>query len=354
MNALVLRENSLAVEDIPTPECPTGWSRLHVLCAALNHRDQYIREGKYARIQLPAVLGSDVCAHLVPRDARNDIAVPRSPRNDIAPSSFSGERVVVDPSFGWGADPRAQGKDFHILGMPTQGGFAEELCVPDENIHPAPSHLTDEECAALPLAGVTAYRALMRKGACTAHDVVVITGIGGGVATMAATFALALGCKVIVTSRSQAKIDRVLERITSPNITGVVTDAEGAWVSTLKKHAPTLVVDSIGGDMVNSYMDALVPGGRIAMYGTSKGEAPSFNLHRLYWKQITLIGSTMGTSQDFADMLHFVNTHKIAPIIDRVYTLEEGADAFDRMKNAEQIGKIIIRIDGRLTKDEGR
>ncbi len=334
MNALVLRENSLAVEDIPSPECPTGWTRLHVLAAALNHRDQYIREGQYARIQLPAVLGSDVCGLL----AHQHIST----------------RVLVDPSFGWGADPRAQGKDFHILGMPTQGGFAEEVCVPNENIHPAPSHLTDEECAALPLAGVTGYRALMRQGACTVHDVVVVTGIGGGVATMIASFALALGCKVIVTSRSQAKIDRVLEHLTSPNITGLVTDADGAWASTLKKHAPTLVVDSIGGDMVNAYMDALVPGGRIAMYGTSKGTAPSFNLHRLYWKQITLIGSTMGTSQDFADMLEFVSTHKITPIIDRVYTLEEGAAAFDRMKNSEQVGKIIIRVEGRRTRDVGR
>lgn len=334
MKALVLREHSLAVEDIPRPECPDGWTRLRVLAAALNHRDQYIREGLYAKIQLPAVLGSDVCATL-PRDARNDSAsVPHSARND---------RFVVDPSFNWGSDPRAQGRDFHILGMPTQGGFAEEICVPNEHIHPAPLHLSDEECAALPLGGVTAYRALMRQGACTADDVVVVTGIGGGVATFVAQYALALGCKVIVTSRSQQKIDKIIATLNAPNLVGLVTDSEGAWVSALKKHNPTLVVDSIGGDMVNAYMDAIVAGGRIALYGTSKGAAPSFNLHRLYWKQITLIGSTMGTAQDFSDMLAFVNEHKIVPIIDRVYDLADGAAAFDRMKNAEQIGKIVLR-----------
>ncbi len=320
MRALVLRTDTFGVEKVARPGDPPGtsgpYTRVKVLCCALNHRDQYIREGLYARVQLPAIMGSDVCG-------------------------MAGEdRVVIDATFNWGNNETSQGRDFHIMGMPSSGGFAEEVVVPTTNVYQAPSHLTDEQVAALPIAGVTAFRALFVQGACTRADTVVITGIGGGVATMAMLLAQKVGCKVIATSRSQEKLDSVAEYVTA----GVRIDEEGAWVKELKAHRPTLIIDSIGGDLANGLLDAVAPAGRIIFYGASKGVVPGLNLHRVFWKQVSLVGSTMGSPADFANMLAFVEEHKITPIVDRVYSLDDAVDAFDRMKNAEQLGKIVVRI----------
>ncbi|MBL0321444.1 MAG: alcohol dehydrogenase catalytic domain-containing protein [Ignavibacteria bacterium] len=181
MNALVLTETGLHYQELPAPVCGVDQVRIKLHAAALNHRDQYIREGKYSKIVLPAVLGFRWCGH-----------------GDRSPShpELLGKRVVIDPSFGWGDDPQAQGPTYSILGMPTQGTFAEEVVVPAENVHRAPEHLTDEQAAALPLAGVTGYRALMVQGALQSGESVLVTGIGGGVASMIMMFALAAvrGC----------------------------------------------------------------------------------------------------------------------------------------------------------------
>jgi len=254
--------------------------------------------------------------------------------------------MIVDPTFNWGEDDLAQARDMHILGMPTQGGLAEQIIVPVSHLHPAPQHLSDEEAAALPVAGVTAWRALMHQGRCSKTDVVLVTGAGGGVATFVVQFALAAGCKVIITSRSQEKLDRLTahEEVDSERVTSIVMDDEGAWVEAIKQLKPTLIVDSVGGAIINQLVDVLVPGGRLVLYGSSSGQAPSLNLHRIFWKQLTVKGSTMGTEDDFADMLSFIERQMVHPIIDNVYTLDTAVEAFDRMKDAEQVGKIIIRI----------
>ncbi|MCX6140353.1 MAG: zinc-binding dehydrogenase [Candidatus Kapabacteria bacterium] len=315
MNALVLSESGLHYRELPTPVCGEGQVRIKLHAAALNHRDQYIREGKYAKIVLPAVLGSDGVGTV--------IEAPSHP-------SLVGTRVVIDPSFGWGDNPKAQGPAFSILGMPTQGTLAEQIVVPAENVYPAPEHLTDEQAAALPLVGVTGYRALMRQGALQSGETVLITGIGGGVATMMLMFALAAGARVVVTSRSDEKITKAVEMGAGP-----LDSARGDGVD--------LVVDSIGGDTVNSLTNILRPGGRIVFYGTTLGNVPELNLHRIYWKQLQLIGSTMGTAQDFADMVKFVNEKKIVPIVDSTFALADAEAAFDRLHASTQFGKIVVR-----------
>ncbi len=309
MRALVLREHSFTVEEIPSPHCELGQTHVRVLTCALNHRDQYIREGLYSRIILPAVLGNDVCG-----------------------VTENGERVVVDASINWGDDPRAQGKDFHLLGMPTQGGLAEEICVPSANVYPAPSHLSDEEASCLPVGGVTAYRAMFTRGQLQSGQTVLITGIGGGVATLALVFAQAAGARVLVSSRSQSKLERAAEYGAEP------VDV------TRHKSSVDLIIDSIGGDNLTTYFDLLRPGGTIVLYGASAGAGNNVNLHRLFWKQLNVLGSSMGTPQDFADMLSFVSKHQIRPIIDSVYSLDEYSEAFERIKNFEQFGKIVVRI----------
>lgn len=329
MNAVVLTSNGLGMQTVPTPTPTDGEVRIALSSAALNHRDQYIRDGKYAKIQLPCVLGSDGCGVV---DAVG-----------VAPAEAAqlmGQRVVINPAFDWGTNPSAQGTHFSILGMPRQGTFAEYVCVPWQNVHLAPSHLTNEEAAALPLAGLTAYRATMVQGMIQHGDMVLITGIGGGVATMAMQFALAAGATVWVTSGSDAK----LERARVLGATGGVNYNVATWAEDLAREAGGFdcIVDSVGGASVNDLTNLARAGGRMVFYGTSRGAVPSLNLHRIYWKQLHIVGSTMGTPENFRAMLDVVSQHRLQPIVDSIYDLAHAEQAFDRMKQSEQLGKIVI------------
>lgn len=325
MRALLLSADGLSVADVQAPECGADDVRIRLRTAALNHRDVYITEGKYAKIQLPAILGSDGCGDVV-----------QAPEG----SNLVGRRVIIDPSLDWGDDPSAQGPSFTVLGMPTQGTLAGEICIHRKYVHPAPSHLTHEEAAALPLAGVTAWRALMVQGGLTSNQTVLITGIGGGVALAAMQFAVAAGARVLVSSTSDQKIARALEMGAHA---GFNVNADG-WSRAAAQAGPVdLVVDSVGGEYINDYTHIVRPGGRIAIYGASRGMVPNLNIHRIFWKQITLIGSTMGTPKDFADMLTFVTTRGIVPVVDSVHSLDEAPAAFERMHSSQQFGKIVIR-----------
>ncbi|MBU3699693.1 MAG: NAD(P)-dependent alcohol dehydrogenase [Candidatus Kapabacteria bacterium] len=325
MLALVLDSDGLALRDVPSPVCTPDQVRVRLHAAALNHRDVYITEGKYARIVLPAILGSDGCGEAI-----------QAPEG----SHLAGRRVVIDPSLEWGDDPRAQGPGFTVLGMPTQGTLAEEICIDVQYVHEAPSHLTDEQAAALPLAGVTAWRALMVQGALQPHETVLITGIGGGVALMAMQLALAAGARVIVSSTSDEK----LERAAALGAHATVNVRSDGWTRAASQHGPVdLIVDSVGGEYINDYTNIVRPGGRISVYGASRGMVPTLNIHRIFWKQITLVGSTMGTGQDFTNMLNFVSVNKIVPVVDSVYSLAEAPLAFERMRSGAQSGKLVIR-----------
>ncbi len=335
MNALVLTESGLLYQELPAPVCGVDQVRIKLHAAALNHRDQYIREGKYSKIVLPAVLGSDGVGTVTDAPSHPELL---------------GKRVVIDPSFAWGDDPRAQGPTYSILGMPTQGTFAEEIVVPSGNVHRAPEHLTDEQAAALPLAGVTGYRALMVQGALQSGESVLVTGIGGGVASMIMMFALAAGAQVYVSSRSEEKIARAVEMGARPldsargdGTAGPLDCARGD--GSARGDGVDLVVDSIGGDTVNTLTSVVRPGGRLVFYGASRGAVPELNLHRIFWKQLQIIGSTMGTSQDFADMLRFVDEKKIVPVVDSTFALSDAEAAFNRLHAAGQFGKIVLRCN---------
>ena len=325
MKAVVLTEDALTVQDMPSPTCSEGYVRVRLHAAALNHRDVYITEGKYAKIVYPAILGSDGCGVVT--------------ESQVAPS-LVGKRVIIDPSVNWDGDDRAQGSGFSVLGMPTQGTLAEEICVPVELVHEAPAHLSDAHAAALPLAGVTAWRATMHQGKLQAGQTVLITGIGGGVALAALQFAIAAGARVLVSSTSDAKIARALEMGASQ---GFNVTQEG-WSRAVSAEGPVdLIIDSVAGDYINDYVNIIRPGGRIVVYGASRGVVPSLNIHRIFWKQIQLIGSTMGTAKNFADMLAFVSKHNIVPVVDSEFALLEAPSAFERMKQARQFGKIVVR-----------
>jgi len=327
MKALVLSSSGLTVDQWPQPPMRDGHARVRIITAGLNHRDQWIREGKYAGITLPVVLGSDACGTV--------LEAPSS-------TSYVGTRVIIDPTLVWGDNAKAQGPDFSVLGMPSQGALAEEVVVPVANLYHAPDHLTDDQAAALPMAGVTAYRALFMQGGCSKDSTVLITGIGGGVALTAFVMALAVGARVFVTSTSDEKIAKAI----AMGAAGGVNMENDTWAKDLATQARTidLVVDSLGGSPFNDLLSIVRPGGRIVSYGATLGVVEKFSMHRIFWKQIHIVGSTMGTAADFGDMMEFVKLHKLIPIVDSVVTLEETPSALERLQRGEQFGKIVVRV----------
>jgi NADPH:quinone reductase-like Zn-dependent oxidoreductase len=337
MNAVVLRETGgpevLRLESVPDPAPGPGEAVVRVRAAALNRRDVWIRMGRYAGIRLPAILGSD---------AAGEIAALGE-----GVSGWSlGAPVVVDPSLEWGERERVPGPRFRILGMPEDGAYAEYVRVPAGNLYPKPPALSWEEAAALPLAGVTAYRAVVTRGEVRPEETVVVTGIGGGVATFALGIARRLGARVLVTSGSEAKLARAHEL---GAFGGAIYRDEG-WVARLREMAggdgPDVAIDGSGGETFDRLLDLLAPGGRLVNYGATLGAAPRTEVRRLFWKQLDLRGTTMGSPRDFAGLVRFFSGDSGAgpprPVVDALFPLAEAADAHRRMEAGEQFGKIVL------------
>ncbi|MCK6542617.1 zinc-binding dehydrogenase [bacterium] len=332
MKAAVLQAvgsiENLHYTDISKPEPKPGEALIRINAAALNHRDLWIVFGKYAKIQVPAVLGSDACGTV-------------EQVGDIKDNIWVSRRVVVHPGLFWGNNPRAQGKNYKILGMPDQGTLAEYVTVPVENLAEAPGHLSDEAAAALPLAGLTAYRALMKQGKADAGETVVITGVGGGVAALALQMAMTVGAQVVVTSGHDEKIARALSLGASAGYNYKATDM-------FKKMAsdgiePDLIVDGTGGASFGEWLNLMKPGGRYVTYGATNGNPEHIDLRKIFWKQLTIQGSTMGTIDDFRAMIKIYDQYRLKPAVDKVFSLAECRSAFHRMESSEQFGKIILK-----------
>ena len=333
MRAVVLRQlgdpETLRVEEWPTPVPGPGEVVVRLRAAAINHRDIWIRRGQYAGIRLPAILGSDGTGEVVTA-------------GDDEGAGWVGREVVIDPSFGWGPDSRAQAASFHLLGMPTEGTYAEFVKVPVANLHQKPAHLTVEEAAALPLAAVTAYRAVVTRAALQRGETAVITGIGGGVALAALTIAVSKGSTVYVTSGSDKKIALAKRH----GAVDGVTYHDGNWSRALLEiigHRPDVIIDGAGGDTFAHALDLVRPGGRIVTYGATCGPVPNVEVRRIFWKQIDIRGSTMGTAEDFRRMIEFYGSG-LRPVVDSVMPLDEAAAAHARVERGEHFGKVVLRL----------
>ena len=329
MKALVLRENSFQIEDLEAPIAGVGQALVRNRFAALNHRDQWIREGQYAKIQLPAILGSDGCGtvELVGREGDK---------------SLIGKEVIINPNINWGNNPNFQSKDYGILGMPEQGTLSEYIVVNVDRLHDKPGYLTSEQAAAIPLAGLTAYNALFNKGNVQQGMNVLISGVGGGVAQFAFLFAKAAGAKTFVTSSKE----RVLEYCKN---SGAIDGANYSQKETIKNLGRSVggfdvIIDSACGEGMNELLSTLKPGGRFVFYGATKGLPKDLNMRLIFWNHLRLLGSTMGSDDDFLKMLDFCSVHKIIPFIDKTFDFKDAVFAFDRMKNSEQFGKIVVKI----------
>jgi zinc-binding alcohol dehydrogenase/oxidoreductase len=318
MQAIIISEKEKLEyrDDVPMPEAPIGECLVRVKAAALNHRDVWILQGQYAKIVLPAIVGSD------------------------GAGEYEGRGVLINPSIGWGDNPAIQAKGYQILGMPQSGTLADWVAVPRQQLYELPPHLSWEEAAALPLAGLTAFRAVFTKGQIRPGDKVLVTGIGGGVALFAMQFAVAVGASVYVSSGSDEKI----EKARALGAAGGVNYRSENWSKILLEQSGgfDLVIDGAAGEGLAQVLKCCNAGARVAVYGGGQGVVPALSPQLLFWKQISILGTSMGTDREFAEMLDFVNRHQIKPVIDSRYSLKEGAAAFQRMKEGRQFGKIIL------------
>jgi zinc-binding alcohol dehydrogenase/oxidoreductase len=205
-----------------------------------------------------------------------------------------------------------------------------------------PAHLTFEQAAALPLAGITAYRATMKRAAAKAGETVLITGIGGGVALQCMQFAIAAGCNTYVTSGD----DQKLEKAVSMGAKGGINYKTENWDKTLKQMSGGFeaIIDSSGGETFAKLVDMAKPAGRIAMYGATLGAFNSGVPAKIFWKQLDILGSTMGNDDEFGEMVSFVNHHRIIPVVDSVFPMEQAQVALDKMASGGQLGKIVLSI----------
>lgn len=332
MQAVVLSEvqNPVAFRSMPDPAATPGHAVVRLKAAALNHRDLWVQLGQYANIRLPLIPGSDGAGVVEAVGAPADAA-------------WVGREVIINPSLDWGDDPRAQGPKFRILGMPDSGTFAEQIAIPVANLAPKPAHLTWEQAAALPLAGLTAWRALFTRARLKAGEKVLITGIGGGAALFALQFAVAAGAQVWVTSSSPGK----LARAKTLGATGGVNYREANWAASLHGAADGLfdvILDSAGGAGFGSLIELTRPGGRIVFFGATTGNPPGLDLRKCFFRQLTLLGTTMGSPADFAGMTTFVALHRIVPVVDRVFPLADTEAALRHMEAAAQFGKIVLSV----------
>jgi NADPH:quinone reductase-like Zn-dependent oxidoreductase len=316
-----------------------------ISAAALNHRDLFIRQHLYPGISWTAPLLADGYG----------IVQEIGPDCSAATKALLNKPVIMTPSRGWESDPDGPEElmKFSTIGAARlyPEGMAQEYLVVSENeVEPAPAHLSPTEGAALPLVGVTGWRALVTKsGNAKPGRNILITGIGGGVAIQTLQFAVAIGCNVYVTSGDRAKI----ERAKTMGAAGGVVYKDADWEKQLQAMLPDsrpyldAIIDGAGGDIVAKAVRLLKVGGVISSYGMTVGPKMDW-LMQAVLKHVELRGTTMGSRKEFAEMVEFVRQHKIKPVVSRSVKGLTDLDAinglFDEMKQGKQFGKLVIEI----------
>lgn len=333
MKAIVLKEiggpDQLVYEEVDTPVPQPNEILVRLKYASLNRRDVWITYGQYPGMKLPSILGADGAGEI-------------AGLGENVKGRELGSEVIINPSLNWGDSDHFNGPDYSILGMPTDGTYAQYVAVPAENVYNKPEYLSMEEAASIPLSALTAYRAVVVRGKVKQGETVLIPGIGSGVALFALQIAVAAGANVFVTSSSKEKIEKARDL----GAKGGVNYRKDTYVKDLKAQmgGADLAIDGVGGQTFNDLIQLAKPGGRIVSFGATTGPVPDLVLPRLFFKHLNVMGSTMGSSRDFEDMIQFFEEHQIRPAIDQVFSLEEAAKAQSYMEKGHQFGKIILEI----------
>jgi NADPH:quinone reductase-like Zn-dependent oxidoreductase len=311
----------LRYEDAPDPVPDTGQVLVDLRAASLNHLDVWVRKG-LPSVPKPRILGADGAGIIVSGDGFEP-----------------GERVVINPGLDHG-DGRIT-----VVGEHMDGTHAERIALPAEQVYRIPDTLEFETAAAFPLVFETAYRMLVTKAGLQEGEWVLVWGIGSGVSTASLAIAKALGAHVIVTSGSEAKLERARELGAHAALNHDTDDVPGT-VKELTSGGAHVVVDHVGDATWQRSLAAARADGRVCVCGATSGPNPPAQLHRIWWKQLTIYGSTMGARSDFEAVFELVTSGRAVPVIDHVFPLAEAAAAHERLEAGEQLGKIVLRIPG--------
>ncbi|WP_430333138.1 zinc-binding dehydrogenase [Rhodococcus sp. ACT016] len=317
----------MSVTELPTPTPAAGEVRVALAAAGLNRHELFLIDRR-AEGSEPLIIGADGVGTIEAVGAGVD-------------GRLRGRSVLINPCLGWsrtGEVPEVP----EILGGPRPGTFAEYVCVPERNVHPVPPHLSAHEAAALGLAGLTAYRGLFSRARLRAGEHVVVTGISGGVAPLALAMAVAAGAEVTVTSRSRAAADRALELGATHAVVG-----NEDFDSALARPAD-VVFDGVGTAAFDAAVRALRPGGRLVTFGATTGADVSMSLREIFFRQIEIIGTSMGSEEEFGDMLDFVTRHSIRPVVDSIRPLPDAPAVLADMAHAGGFGKIVFSTERKI------
>jgi zinc-binding alcohol dehydrogenase/oxidoreductase len=313
----------LRYEDVEDPAPGSGEVLVRLRAASLNHLDLWIRQG-LPSVPKPRILGADgagVVAAL----------------GEGADTFLEGDRVVLNPGLDDGA---------RILGEHMDGTHAELVVVPTDYVHPIPGDLSFEEAAAFPLVFETAYRMLVTKARIEEGEWVLLWGIGSGVASAAFVIAKALGARTLVTSSSAEKLARAAEL----GADATVNHAEDDVAATVKEatggRGVDVVIEHVGEATWKTSLQSAAPNARVVVCGATSGPNPPAQLHRIWWKQLAVYGSTMGTREDFQGAYALVARGAAQPIVDRVFPLEQAAAAHEYLEEGRQFGKVVLEIPG--------
>jgi len=320
---------AVRVAEVPTPVPGPGEVRVAIRAASVNHREMWIARGLYPGMNLPTTMGCDGAGVV-------DIL------GDGVTGAAIGDEVVIYPGLDWGANRHAPQAAFGLLGMPHAGTIAEYVCVPAESLAPKPAHMTFEEAAATVLTGLTAWRALMFKGQLKAGETLLISGVGGGVATFGLAFAVALGAKVYVTAENEEVLARAIEM----GALGGVLYTDPEWRKAIGKltGGVDVVLDGAPAPSFANYVRAINPGARIVIYGSTAGDKFEITATGIFLKSASIVGSQVGDLQDFREMLAFVEQHKIKPVIERSFPLAEAREALLYLENEHKFGKVVVTV----------
>ena len=324
MKAMRIHEDGgpevLRLDEVEDPVAGPGEVLIRLKAASLNHLDIWLRQG-LPSVPKPRILGADGAGVV-------------EALGEGADGFELGQRVVLNPGLRNGAE---------IVGEHRDGTHAELIAIPRENVHPIPEELSFVEAAAFPLVYETAYRMLVTRAGLREGEWVLVWGIGSGVGSAAFLIAKALGAKVVVTSSDDGKLERASEL----GADETVNHESGDVVSVVKEATeggPHVVVEHVGEATWKTSLQVARTGGRIAVCGATSGPNPPANLHRIFWKQLSILGSTMGTAEDFAGVYELVASGRVKPLVDRVFPLEEAADAHRHLESGKQFGKVVLTV----------
>ena len=327
MKAIRIHEDGgpevLRYEEAPDPEPATDQVLIRLRAASLNHLDVWVRKG-LPSVPKPRILGADGAGVV---EALGDGVLGFEP----------GQRVVINPGV-------ISGGRMHVIGEAMDGTHAELVAVTERNVYPIPETLSFEEAAAFPLVFETAYRMLITRARLELGETVFVWGVGGGVATAALAIAKAFGARVIVTSSSEEKLARARELGADETIDHTTEDVRARVKELTDGEGAHVVVETVGDATWKTSLEIAAPRGRIVVCGATTGPNPPAGLHRVWWKELDVLGSTMGSKEDFEACLDLVTSGRARPVIDEVLPLEEARAGHERLEAGQQLGKIVFRI----------